>query len=1358
MEKYYLMSINPYEFREIGGSPLGVKSSPTFGDTLDASLGYAYDPLFEAIGNQFKYMNTFDETYDSMSDMEGYEDYATSLVDAKNVDHMNDMKRAIDESKERREVLYNSSMLSQIGAGIFDPINLIALPFGGFGAGIARSAFRVGAGVGTLQAGQEAVKYPFDPLATPEESAFNIGTAFAGGMLLGGLVSIPLTRRSKAQQATQKDIQEMRSNIGNDLDTNINPGEFVYHGTRTKDGNLESFIDQDGNLILKESPDHIVGENQTGVSFGDDLETSLTYTALKDNVSGTRNPKTVGDDDAVVFRIKRDAINGKEQVKESMKETFVKGSVKVNKDDFEIIRYGKNNTGNQTPVNSKLGSKQPYAETKTNTLIARQERLPKEMFGLEKNKVKLEKQLDKAKTPEKAKTIQRQIDGINKAITENNTQANLIKDELNVRNQTDIETQTRGIDNPFNIDPNVWTNSWFYKGIPTSLKGALQGKYPNAVKLMFVKLANDSGLRLVLNKFGLKAGSSVHQNKELRNGEWIAIHDKARKLYGEIYSKKGSVMDIDINKKEYVKWLDDIGLKYIKEETLTENEKIIATMVQDYFLKWGDELESVGILGSKVSMEKKLLSNQLKVEKKIKDIKDFEAKIPDAERKVDELLESLRLSNQTQGTKAQSIMDDLDQKKAEGFFTGRMDQLEKKLRQQKAKGLYLTDKQYDLLSKLMRQKITKNFLSPKAYDALKLKRQSRDRLLREINEIEANLVDIKATKTLPANEESFFPRYFMKNKIRDNRDEFVNILVSWFRQNPMVMVRNKYGEPELRPALSIEEQVKATNPDALLKRANQTADKILGLDDPSSDIVQFFGHGKSKHFRHRTLDIPNKLVADFIETNPVKVMRIYNQRVAGQYEFAKSFGSRSLDDVLEDIDDEMLKAGNSITEINKIRKDFMHLHDRIVGRVLRDPNTWDQITARVLRDAAQLSYLGSAGFATLPDFAKIVMEHELGDVFKGLFTLMRDNRVSLTNNEGRLAGEVVDLLKGDVHMRLVEDITNNPFDDGLMSKIRNGYYVMNGLTPMTHIMKTIDAVVRGHDLIDISIKMRDGKATAKDVMKMAQYNIDEAMARRIAQMPFEKTDGGLYLPNSAKWGDAEAVQAFRSSMNSGILNTVLMGTPADKPNIVDGIAYIPINIAKRFGLKEDAKVRGYARIENGLLGLPFQFYSYSFAAANKITAAFAQDQVKNRATAIVASLSLGYLAMELKNPDFVMEKMSFSDKLARSIDASGMLALYSDVYYRALHTSAQLGGPDIGMGVVNPKFPQKPSMIDPAVDVFGAGPSIALDIGRGVADMVQGNVSEGAKQVVRNFPGARMWFWKDEMNQLTNSFKSFGRY
>ena len=219
-----------------------------------------------------------------------------------------------------------------------------------------------------------------------------------------------------------------------------------------------------------------------------------------------------------------------------------------------------------------------------------------------------------------------------------------------------------------------------------------------------------------------------------------------------------------------------------------------------------------------------------------------------------------------------------------------------------------------------------------------------------------------------------------------------------------------------------------------------------------------------------------------------------------------------------------------------------------------------------------------------------------------------------------------------------------------------------------------------------------------------------------------------------------------------------MGTPADKPNIVDGIVYIPMRVAKRFGMKEDHKYRGYARIENGLLGLPFQFYSYSFAAANKITAAFAQDQVKNRGAAIVDSLSMGYLAMQLKTPDHVMDRMSYSDLLARSIDHSGLLAMYSDFYYRALHASVALNGPDIGMGVVNPKFPVRKGIVDPLLDIAGAGPSWAFDIGSGVTDFVNGKTSEGSKQLVRSFPGARLWFWKDEMNQLTNAFKSFGRY
>ena len=50
-----------------------------------------------------------------------------------------------------------------------------------------------------------------------------------------------------------------------------------------------------------------------------------------------------------------------------------------------------------------------------------------------------------------------------------------------------------------------------------------------------------------------------------------------------------------------------------------------------------------------------------------------------------------------------------------------------------------------------------------------------------------------------------------------------------------------------------------------------------------------YGFNKSKHFRHRLLDIPNSKVSEFIIANPVQVVT-YTNRTAAQYEFYKTFG------------------------------------------------------------------------------------------------------------------------------------------------------------------------------------------------------------------------------------------------------------------------------------------------------------------------------------------------------------------------------------------------------------------------------------------------------------------------------------
>ena len=245
--------------------------------------------------------------------------------------------------------------------------------------------------------------------------------------------------------------------------------------------------------------------------------------------------------------------------------------------------------------------------------------------------------------------------------------------------------------------------------------------------------------------------------------------------------------------------------------------------------------------------------------------------------------------------------------------------------------------------------------------------------------------------------------------------------------------------------------------------------------------------------------------------------------------------------------------------------------------------------------------------------------------------------------------------------------------------------------------------------------------------------------------------------------DPETVKTFRSALASGVMNTILMGTPADKPIITDGIVYIPMRVASQFGMKEDAAYKGYARIENGMLGLPFQFYSYALAAVNKTTAAYGHGQLKSQYVGTAISMGLGYMLLQAKTPDYI--DMSFQDQFARSFDYSGVAALYSDMFYTAMSTSLALGGPNITGGGLQPRFPQEPDAVDAATGVLGAGPSISTDLARGMYELTTGNVGEGSKEIIRNLPFARLWFLKGKINEMTRMLETeldepsgFGRY
>jgi hypothetical protein len=316
-------------------------------------------------------------------------------------------------------------------------------------------------------------------------------------------------------------------------------------------------------------------------------------------------------------------------------------------------------------------------------------------------------------------------------------------------------------------------------------------------------------------------------------------------------------------------------------------------------------------------------------------------------------------------------------------------------------------------------------------------------------------------------EDVFFPRFWDSASIRKNRDQFAGILYNWYQQNPRVYVMNETtGKYELKEL--------STEPNAIRERVDQTIANILGEADPTNVDNIGFGYGRSRHFRHRQVDIPNSLVTDFIITDPLAAMKTYAARIEPRYEYAKQFG-KDVDGVLLDLETDMLRNGASPDEINRMRRDYMHLYDRVAGAVIRDPSTISQKAAFVLREAASFSYMGSAGLAALPDFGRIVMEYDMDNIVRGVQALMDREMVNMTVDEVRLAGEAIDILKGTAHMRMVEDLGNNVDANDLLSSARNAFYILNGLAPMTGLAKQLAGVVDAHTIIDYSIKLGRGE-------------------------------------------------------------------------------------------------------------------------------------------------------------------------------------------------------------------------------------------------------------------------------------------
>ncbi|MAO21384.1 MAG: hypothetical protein CMJ25_11600, partial [Phycisphaerae bacterium] len=850
-----------------------VSSRPSFGGTVSASVGYSLDPLFETVGQTFKHGIQKEAGYNAMKDLGDYAIYAGTLARAVSPDHMASMKRAIDESQARRQVLTDSTIGAQLLAGVFDPVNLVALPLGGPVVGVGKSALRVGVGVAALETGMElGLRQPFDALQTAEESAMNVVTGALFGAGIGAAFSAPMTAKARAHNNTQRVLKE----------------EFDM---LSRIENLEGLTQQEIQNVAPRA------EREFGLVSDEDLNITI--------------------------------------------ETFEQQAAET--------------------------------EMEANSYAGR----PQEQDFRER-------------------------------VVEFRDYAKAYRHEKAFR-----ELESLGVDvkDPYKILPSFFTDSIFYKAVSTPMKRTLQSKYPSAVKEKFVKSFGDSGIALALNSVGRATPQSIFQRSAVSNGKWVAAHDKMVKLWASD-TNAALITPLDINVSDlarrasrsddtYRGWLTRVSEKRIKNVTdLTDNEAKAVGIIDNYFRDAEKRLEDVGLIGTSKGIDRK--------------IQQLEAEIAD-------------LNTRLAGAKLKTT------------------------RRGKVEAMMLDNRLSLLGERIAEERTTKLALE-----------------------------DVKINAE---NQDMFFPRFWDNSAIKANRQEFSDILFNWYQNNPYIYEKNA-------KTAEFEQVMLSVDPENIQKRVDKTIATILGEQDPTNIDNIGFGYGRSKHFRHRKIDIPNKLVTKFMMTDPLAVMKTYAARIEPRYEYAKTFG-KDLDGVLLDIESEMIVKGFSTDDINKVRRDYMHMYDRIAGAVIRNPDALSQKAAFVLREAASFSYMGSAGLAALPDFGRIVMEYDLDNVVKGTQALIEKNSINMTVNETRLAGEAIDILRGSAHMRMVEDLSNNVDANDLLSSARNAFYILNGLAPMTGIAKQLAGIIDAHTIIDYSIKRGRGELDEQSITWLSKYGIGE---------------------------------------------------------------------------------------------------------------------------------------------------------------------------------------------------------------------------------------------------------------------------
>lgn len=535
-------------------------------------------------------------------------------------------------------------------------------------------------------------------------------------------------------------------------------------------------------------------------------------------------------------------------------------------------------------------------------------------------------------------------------------------------------------------------------------------------------------------------------------------------------------------------------------------------------------------------------------------------------------------------------------------------------------------------------------------------------------------------------------------------------------------------------------------------RARDVADNIIGEGGADPEV---FGTGGIRSLRSRQIPLTNKELADFIVLDAGSVMYQYVRRMGAAVEMTEMYGSRTADEAFDEITTEMLDAGKSPAQIRKVLNQIEDTRDRVLGTFhAKDPLSWDNRVARLIKNFGHMTLMGRSIYAQIVDMARTMAVEGYAPLFQALSKVMDDGfRGVERTSDAKAFGEALEMSNAHASARLMEGdsavmVTNGTKLERMAAQGGAAMYTANLMNPWVVGWKEITSMMSAHRLlgeVDVLAKaIRSGKTRAtlskaeqRTMTRLASWGIDLRTAQMIADMPWEKTDGGLRVANLDKWKEQgrageKAYEAFGGALSGNIRSSVVTPGPTQRPAIFDGVF----------------RVNG-KRVEWPLIGPAAQLLSFPWAASAKIGHAIASGRDPHRGVTIASLMVGGYVSAMLGAGDR-WDMMDWKERAYAALDRSGLTMWLGSVTQRIEGLTGY--GPRASLGLY--EFGED-EVSDEVGDVAGPATSV-------ISGVIEAYASDDMKDerradlVRRGIPFSGLLWWDETMKDLSDAAAANG--